>query len=153
MTKALRSTPPQAQSPQLVSGRADSRPRTATAAVCLWLLWARSRSDDGSAGWSRSTPVAALLAVLDAAGELADGIAAARADQRTSARAFTALPMSVAVALALLLIQAPGSSVAGKFAPMIAAVTGPPARCALLATAWRASSRRDCPLKRQTARY
>jgi hypothetical protein len=153
MTKALRSTPPQAQSPQLVSRRADSRPRTATAAVCLWLLWARSRSDDGSAGWSRSTPVAACSRCSTLPASWLTGLLLLALTSALLPGAFTALAMSVAVVLALLLIEAPGSSVAGKFAPMIAAVTGPPARCALLATAWRASSRRDCPLKRPTARY
>ena len=68
--------------------------------------------------------------------------------------AFTALPVSVAVVLVLLLLsEALGSSaVAQKLAVIIAAVTGAPAGCALLATASRASSGRDCRLKRPTAR-
>lgn len=146
MPKALRSTPPEAQSPEFPSRRAGSQPRTRMAAV---LLSQRSRSGCGSSGLPRSASITARSHRSSLPASWLGGLLLLAVTSALLPGAFTAPLVSVAVVLALLLSDALGSSaVAGKLVAMI----GLPARHALLATAWRASSGREYPLKQPTDR-
>ena len=154
MAKALRSTPPEAQSPEFPSGRGGSQPRTRMASV---LLSQRSRLGCGSSGLSNPAAIAASPRRSSLPASWLPGLLLLAVTSALLPGAFTAPLVSVAVAvavvLALLLIDALGSSaVAGKLAAMIVALIGLPARHTLLATAWRASSGREHPLKQPTDR-
>ena len=121
MARALTSTPPEAQSPEFPSRRTGSQPPTRTARVLLWLLSQRSRLRCNSPGVSTPTPIAtgSRRSLLPASWLL--GLLLLELTSRPRPAAFTAAFVSLTVVLALLLIEARGSSaVAGKRAGMIA---------------------------------
>ena len=150
MAKALRSTPPEAQSPEFPSGHGVSRPRTRMASV---LLSQRSRLGFGSSGLSNPATIAACSHRSSLPASWLPGLLLLAVTSALLPGAFTAPLVSVAVVLALLLIEALGSSaVARKLAAMIVALIGLPGRHTLLATAWRATGGREYSLERPTDR-
>ena len=117
------------------------------------LLSQRSRLGCGSSGLSNPAAIAASPHRSSLPASWLPGLLLLAVTSALVPGAFTAPLVSVAVVLALLLIDALGSSaVAGKHAAMIVALIGLPARHTLLATAWRASSCREHPLKQPTDR-
>jgi hypothetical protein len=127
MAKAPTSTPPEAQSPEFPSRRTGSQPPTRTARVLLWLLSQRSRLRCNSSGLSTPAPIATCSrrSLLPASWLL--GLLFLALTSAPLPAAFRAAFVSLPVVLALLLIEALGSStVAGKRAGMIADLIGVP---------------------------
>jgi hypothetical protein len=124
MARACTSTPPEAQSPEFPSRRAGSQPPTRTAHVLLCLLSQRSRLRCNWLGVSTPTSIAtgsrrSLLPASWLLGLL--GLLFLTLTSAPRPAPFTAAFVSLTVVLALLLIEALGSSaVAGKRAAMIA---------------------------------